>query len=213
MQKALSALVILGSAAPVRSERRMIERTCTAHTLSMKPSYEETFLEAFDEHADALFRHAAFRLSDREKAKDITQDTFIKAWEYLREGGEVREWKSFLYRILHNAIIDEYRRKKGRSLDALVEEHSTTVVAELSVDGRHEIEAAVDESLLIERVRELIPTLNESEQTALTLRYIDGLSPREIAKILSVSENIVSVRIHRAIEHLKRAVQERYKNV
>ncbi len=179
----------------------------------MKPSYEEAFLEAFDEHADALFRHAAFRLSDREKAKDLTQDTFIKAWEYLREGGEVREWKSFLYRILHNAIIDEYRRKKSRSLDALMEEHSTAVIAELSVDGHHEIESAADETILIERVRALIPALSETEQTALSLRYIDGLSPREIAQILGVSENVASVRIHRAVEHLKQAVKERYKNV
>jgi RNA polymerase sigma-70 factor, ECF subfamily len=213
MQAAQSALVILGSAAPALSGRRMIDHTRTPRTLLMKKTHEESFLAAFDEHADALFRHAAFRLSDREKAKDLTQDTFIKAWEYLREGGEVREWKSFLYRILHNAIIDEYRRKKSRSLDALVEEHSPTVIAGLSFDGHHEIETAVDESILIERVRELIPTLGEAEQTALTLRYIDGLSPRDIAQILGVSENVASVRIHRAVEHLKKTVKERYKNI
>ncbi len=213
MQRALSASVILESAVPVLGGQRMMDRTRTQRIRVMKPSYEETFLEAFDEHADALFRHAAFRLSDRERAKDLTQDTFVKAWEYLRRGGTVREWKSFLYRIIHNAIIDEYRRKKSRSLDALVEEHTTTAIAELSVAGHHEIETAADESLLIERVRELIPTLRETEQTVITLRYSDGLSPREIAAILGISENVVSVRIHRAIAHLKQAVQEGYNHI
>ena len=80
----------------------------------MESREEKLFLEAFDTHADSLFRHACFRLSDRERARDLVQDTFLKAWDYLRGGGEIQNIKSFLYRILHNLIIDEYRKKSSR---------------------------------------------------------------------------------------------------
>ena len=81
---------------------------------------EKDFLDAFEKYADALFRHAHFRLSDRERAYDLTQETYLKAWDYVASGGVVRHYKSFLYRILHNLIIDEYRKKRGASLDELL---------------------------------------------------------------------------------------------
>ena len=81
----------------------------------MKKAEEKAFLEAFESYSDALFRHASFRISDRERAYDLTQDTFLKAWDYLAGGGTVKQYKSFLYRILHNLIIDEYRKKKSSS--------------------------------------------------------------------------------------------------
>ena len=85
-----------------------------------KQHIESAYLAAFEENADALFRHASYRVSDRERARDLTQDTFLKTWDYLSGGGEIRNFKSFLYRTMHNLIIDEYRKKKSSSLDALL---------------------------------------------------------------------------------------------
>jgi RNA polymerase sigma-70 factor, ECF subfamily len=166
--------------------------------------HEEAFLGSFDEYADSLFRHAYFRLSDRERASDLTQDTFLKAWDYVRQGHEVREWKSFLYRVLNNLIIDEYRRKKERSLDAMLEEDPGHAPSYLAVDSHPEHEEKLDQERLIEKVRTLIPELPERERTALVLRYVDGLSPKEIATALGITENAASVRIHRAVERLKK---------
>src|SRR3954465_6401952 len=101
---------------------RMMTRSRETPASVMTRPHQKAFLEAFDQYADALFRHACLRLSDRERARDATQDTFIKAWDYLVHGNEVREWKSFLYRVLNNLIIDEYRKTRELSLDALVEE-------------------------------------------------------------------------------------------
>lgn len=167
--------------------------------------HEDGFLGAFDEYADALFRHASFRLSNQERAKDLTQETFIKAWEYLRGGGRIRSWKSFLYRILNNLIIDEYRRRKSESLEALAERDPIGVAAYLAADGRAEKEERLDEELLMKKIRALILALPEKQRTVLTLRYIDGFSLGEIAAALGTSENIVSVRIHRAVQRLKKS--------
>lgn len=170
----------------------------------MARPYENAFLEAFDEYADALFRHASFRVSSRERAKDLTQDTFLKAWDYVRKGNEVRQWKSFLYRILNNLIIDEYRRIQEESLDSLLEDSAAQANMLIAVGSRSEKEERLDDELMIEKIQALIPTLPQTYRAVLTMRYVDGLSTKEIAATLDISENVVSVRVHRGLAHLKK---------
>lgn len=175
----------------------------------MASQQEKMFLEAFDAHADSLFRHACFRLSDRERARDLTQDTFLKAWDYLEGGGEIQNIKSFLYRILHNLIIDEYRRKSSGSLDELLEDEAVAPAIEalMSEGSALETEERVDERVLVEKIRSFIPELPEDYRVAVTLRFIDDFSIGEIAKTTGVSENVVSVRIHRGIAKLRTLCQ------
>lgn len=170
----------------------------------MEEQREKEFLDAFAHYADMLFRHAYFRLSDREVAVDLTQDAFMKAWEYARGGREILHWKSFLYRVLNNLIVDRYRRKKEKSLDALLEDDLAETSAFIAVDSRSEIEERTDDKLLIEKVESHFPELSLPQRTVLTLRYIDGFSVKEIAETLGTSENVISVRIHRAVERLKK---------
>ena len=172
----------------------------------MESQKEKAFLEAFEAHADSLFRHAFFRLSDRERAHDLTQDTFLKAWDYLAGGGEVRNYKSFLYRILHNLIIDEYRKKSPRSLDELWEDEAVAGAIEMQLSeggGAQEAEGALDEQALVGKVRSFISELPEQYRDVLTLRFVDDLSIGEIAEMVNVSENVVSVRIHRGVAKLR----------
>lgn len=166
---------------------------------------EIAFLAAFDEYTDGLYRHASYRLSDPDRATDITQDAFIKAWDYLCDGGTVTNWKAFLYRILNNLIIDEYRRTKGDSLDALLDqdETGTKSAALLTTDSRQEKEERLDTQMAIDTMRRFIAELPEPYRVALTLRYLDGLTPKEIAQTLNISENVASVRIHRAVARLR----------
>jgi len=164
---------------------------------------EKLFLAAFDEYSGALFRHAFFRLSDREKALDAVQDTFLKAWDFIRTGGEVKSYKAFLYRVLSNLIIDEYRKKRADSLDMLLEEAPSVIEKEVAEGSVLEVELAMDEEALIGAVREAIEKLEPPYRAAVTLRFIDGFMPREIAEALSITENVASVRIHRGVAKLK----------
>lgn len=164
---------------------------------------ENAYLEAFDTYADALFRHARLRLSSRAQAVDLTQDTFIRAWDYLSSGGTIHHWKSFLYRTLNNLIIDEYRRSKADSLDALLESDPSGNAALVSTSTREEREAQLDTSLTIERVHAVLPQLSDNDRTIIVLRFLDGLSPKEIAEVIGASENATSVRIHRALGKLR----------
>lgn len=160
----------------------------------MAAKTEQRFLQLYERHADALYRHCYFRTSDREVAEDIAHETFARMWEYLAEGNTADNPKAFLYRIAGNLVIDHYRRKKSISLDTLAEEgFDPKGAGEEAVTG----EAEGAEALA------LLAHLPERDRTLVTMRYIDGLSVTEIAGLVEETPNAVSVRIHRAIAKLK----------
>lgn len=170
----------------------------------MVQSIQQLYLEAFDQYANALFRHAQLRVSSRAQAVDLTQDTFIKTWDYLCGGGTIRHWKSFLYRTLNNLIIDEYRRSKSDSLDALLDADPAGAATLTAEGGRAEREAQLDNTLALERVQAALPQLSDDDRTVIVLRFLDGLSPKEIAGVIGTTENATSVRIHRALGKLRK---------
>ena len=190
------------TAASTLFEKGMMEKVPSRTTSLMTDGLEQGFLNAFDEYADALFRHAVLRVSDRERARDLVQDTFTKVWDHVHSGKEVQHWRGFLYRILNNLIVDEYRKKHEVSLDALLEDELSFAEPLLATGSRIEEESRLDDAILIERIRVFIPQLPEPYRVAITLRYVDGFTPKEIAGLLEISENVASVRIHRAVEKL-----------
>lgn len=170
-------------------------------------STEQKFLEAFEAYSDDLFRHGYFRLSDRERARDLVQDTFMKTWEYIRAGSTVDAFRPFLYRTLNNLIIDEYRKKKSVSLDALLENENMTegVFDDLKTGGLDELISKLD----AERFLKELSAMPENYRGVITMRFIDELKPKEIAHVLGESENAISVRIHRGLAWLRKHVQEK----
>lgn len=165
---------------------------------------KKQFITVFDKHSDELFRHCVLRISDRERALDLTQEAFLRVWKYVSDGNEVRQYRAFLYKTLNNLIVDEYRKHKTQSLDALLENKETEarIEGELlrdSVDTLEEAMMRFDSARAVKALDEL----PEPYRAVLVLRYIDGLSPSEIAECVGGSENTVSVRIHRALHKLR----------
>ena len=152
------------------------------------------FLKAYDEYADAVFRHCAFRVFDREQAADITQETFIKTWEFLRSGKKVENRKAFLFRVANNLIIDWYRKKKSISLEQAIENGFDP-----GFDERTRVQSGIDLKFALS----YLAKLEEPYRTALHMRYVEDLSPKQISFILDESETAVSVRIHRGLKSLQ----------
>jgi len=168
---------------------------------------EREFLQAFEDHADALFRHAYFRLSDRERALELVQDAYLRAWDYLARGEGVRQYKPFLYKILNNLIIDEYRKHKSVSLDAMLEGENVTEGHFPDLRDESDDISALMSRLDAARLLTLLQDLPALYREAVTLRFIDGLSPKEIAALIEENENVVSVRIHRGLRQLRNAYE------
>ncbi len=174
-------------------------------------SQEERFLAAFDEYGDALFRHAFLRISDREKAIDVVHDTYTKIWSYIRNGHEIESFRPFLYKVLNNLIIDEYRKTKESSLDALFEQDGVDegTFSELSESTVESLAATIDGR----QAFELLENLPDEYREVIVLRFVDGLGPKEIAALVEESENIVSVRIHRGLKMLRDKIEKEEKSL
>lgn len=171
---------------------------------------ESRFLAAFEEYSDALFRHATLRLSDRERAIDAVHDTFTKVWSYVRNGHQVDAFRPFLYKVLNNLIVDEYRKQRETSLDALMEDAGADerMFDELSENTVESLAATLDGK----QAFELLGTIPDMYREVIILRFVDELGPKEISELIEESENVVSVRIHRGLKLLRDHIEREEKS-
>jgi RNA polymerase sigma-70 factor, ECF subfamily len=152
------------------------------------------FEKLYDTHADAIFRHLAYKLGDRERAKELTQEVFLKTWQYVVLKKKIEHEKAFLYRIAHNIFVNEIRTDKKTAALSVLEEGGFEIQDEY-------LPTSEDVSIR----RELLDTLDQikgSYREVLILRYMDGLAVKEIAEILNEKETNISMRIKRGIEAL-----------
>lgn len=157
-------------------------------------SLYKQFNAAYDAYADAIFRHIYFRISDRERALELTQEVFSGFWKQLQAGTHITNIQAFLYRSAHNAFVNELRdRKLTISLESLMQ--TGFDIPSPAVDAE---ELAIQKEI-VEKIKEI----DDPYREALLLRYVDGLQVKEIAALTEESENTVSVRIKRGIEKLK----------
>lgn len=162
--------------------------------MSSPQPLEEEFLSAYDMYADAIFRHCYFRVFDRERGKDLMQETFMRAWEYISKGEKILNMRAFLYRIANNLIVDEARKKKESSLEKLQEDGFDP-----STDDTGHWKNRIDRDIVLQS----LGSIDEHYRSILIMRFINDLSPSEIAEITGESANTVSVRIYRGLKQLR----------
>lgn len=163
----------------------------------------QLLLAAYDQYADAIYRHCFFRVFNKAKAEELMQETFLKVWVYMEkgpfgsaQGREVKNIRAFLYRVANNLIIDYIRRKKEESLDAMTEDEN--FIEPAGADQKD-----LEKEVLLNEVKDQINDLPEDYKQILIMRYVDDLEPREIAEVLDLDANNVSVKIHRGLMMLK----------
>jgi len=167
--------------------------------------YKE-FEKAYNDLSEPIFRHCYFRIYNRERAAEITQDVFMRTWDYLRDGKkEVQNLRAFIYKVAHNLIVNEItRRKQPLSLDEIHEEHG------FDPGGDNEEEVMrnrLDGEQALKRLKDLDPNYRD----VLYMRYVDELTVKEIAELRGEKENNVSVKIHRGLEKMKQMYRKENK--
>jgi len=150
--------------------------------------------QAHKDYAKGMNSYSFFKVNNHAKSDDLVQDTFIKTWGYLAKGGKIDIMRAFLYHVLNNLIIDEYRKRKTTSLDVLLEKGY-----EPSVDNSERIFNIFDGKAAIL----LIQHLPAKYRTVIRMRYTQYLSLKEISLLTGQSRNAVAVQIHRGLEKLK----------
>ncbi len=168
----------------------------------MKEEITNTFKKIYEEESDAIFRFCLTRVSSREQSLDITQDTFLRLWNSLIEKKDISNYRAFLFTIARNLIIDWYRKKKSISLDKMIDESDGQFdLIDNSLTDNLEIKS--DGKFILDKISEL----GETYQTPIYLRFVDDLSITEIAEVLNISNNAVSVRINRGLEELRNKIK------
>ena len=143
------------------------------------------------------------KVGDFHIAEEITQDTFLKAYQKLATLKEPQRFLSWLYVIATN-LCKAWLRKKRLRTQSL--ENTENMTLEKATYSGYVI--SENEQIAVEAQREvvkaLLAKLQESERTIVTLRYFGEMSSAEIGEFLGVSANTVRSRLRRAQERLKR---------
>lgn len=162
---------------------------------------EEAFMKAYDTTGDKLYKHIYFRVSNKELTEDILQQTYFKAWRYLQENQrDFTHLRALFYKIAENLIIDHYRQKHKATI-------STEDILELP-DQERQIEQT-DAIMQNEKVMQAVECLAEEAKRIISLKYIDGLSSKEISVITGKSVININVIVHRALKQLKNNLHEK----
>jgi len=152
---------------------------------------------AHGDFKSSLLRKALYKTNDSELSKDLVQTTFLKTLMYLQKGGKIDLMRSFLNHVLNDLIVDEYRYRKTKvvSLDVLLENGYEPG----SSDFDRIINVLDGKGIIM-----LIPQLSKKYEKVIRLRYLKGLSLKEIALITNQTENTVAVQVHRGLVKLKK---------
>jgi RNA polymerase sigma-70 factor (ECF subfamily) len=157
----------------------------------------EAYARLYACYVERITRYVYFRVTDHQLAEDITSRIFIKMLEKLKtyQVGQL-PLIAWLYRMAHNAVIDHYRTK--RTLISLEDVNQAEVRQE---DG---IEEKLDLQVKSQQLRAALQVLTEEQQRVLILKFIDGLSTREIARRLGKQQGAVRGLQMRALQKLAR---------
>jgi RNA polymerase sigma-70 factor (ECF subfamily) len=150
---------------------------------------------AHNDYEKGLNAYAFYKLNSHETGEDLVQITFLKTWKYLVRGGKIDLMKAFLYHILNHLIIDEYRKHKTTSLDLMLVKGFEPSVGD---------PASLSNILSGKMAFLLIQRLPEKYQKVMHMRYIQGLSLKEISLILGQTKNAVTVQAYRGLLKLRK---------
>lgn len=169
----------------------------------METKNERQLKECFEKYADSLYRLCLFRLhGDDMTAADLVQESFYRAGMELKKWKEIENLKSFIFRIATNLIIDLSRKIKIESLDEKEENEYITHAICPSPEGQ--VQAQIE----LEKMYVILDTLSSDDKNIFLLRYVEDVSPQEIAEMLHLDTNALTVRLHR----LKKKVSDSLDN-
>jgi len=202
-----------------------LEEVASAAVVEVRSTAEDQFLErlrrgeaaAFErlvaEHSGDVYALLYRLTADGEEARDLTQETFLRAFQSINRFRGEANLKTWIYRIAVNQARNRWRwwRRRKRdvtvSLDATDERHTQPLGATLrnndAVDPEQETLAHEREGQL----REALLGLRQSYREAVILRDVEGFSYEEIADTLEISIGTVKSRISRGRLELRRKLE------
>ncbi len=172
----------------------------------IKKIKKEELSQAHNDFAKILTKRAFFKLHDISLSEDLVQETFLKTWKFILKGGEIETMKAFLYHVLNNLIIDEYRKRQHRasSLELLMENGFDVSTSE----HRHK-----GESIDLDTAIEYIDKIPKKYKEVVHMKIVLSMSTDEIALNLKRTKNSVTVQLHRGLKLIQSIHEKKVKDI
>lgn len=164
---------------------------------------KEAFGRLYELYFVPVFRYVYFRVRNKEETEDLVQTVFLKAYRAtsgFRETGKPP--LAYFFTIAINTVIDHWRKKKEVALNDPEKTFSKLV------DDTQNLQEKAEKELNSEILQKAIARLSEEQQKVITLKFISGLSNKEIAEIISKTEEAVRQIQCRGIKALREYLKD-----
>jgi RNA polymerase sigma-70 factor (ECF subfamily) len=169
----------------------------------------QIFNKEFMPHIDSMYNFA-FRLTmDEDDANDLVQDTYLKAFRFISSFEQGTNAKAWLFRILKNSFINDYRKKSKEPAKVDYQDVETTYNSE-DAEAEHTVDLRAEtvSDLIGDEVATALNSLPVDFRTVIILCDIEGFTYEEMAKILDIPIGTVRSRLHRARNLLKEKLRD-----
>lgn len=162
----------------------------------------EAFGEIYDVYFQQIYKYVYYKVSE-EHVEDLVSSIFVKAWTNIKKYKKTQyPFKAWLFRIAHNAVIDHYRTNKNvYELEDRVADDS------VQIDPKHLLE----KTLTSERVHRALGGLEKKYHEVVVLKFLNGLSNRDIAKVIGSNEGNVRTLQFRALKKMRVVLEDEEK--
>jgi RNA polymerase sigma-70 factor, ECF subfamily len=163
-----------------------------------------------EKYQDRVYHMVYGMVRNREDARDITQDAFVKAYDNLQRFRLESSFYTWIYRIAMNLSIDHLRRRKRKGTT----EFDETIASRDEHGGIDEIHnqespsKALERKRLYDRIMTAMQDLPEDQRQVVLLRELEGLSYKEIADVMEIPEGTVMSRLYYARRKLQKALAD-----
>lgn len=174
-----------------------------------KKERDQIFEAEFLPHIDSLYNFAIFLENNDEIAKDLLQETYLRAYKFINYYEKGTNAKAWLIRILKNTFINEYRRKS--KLPTKVEFEDTYQQVDEEEEGSTQnvdLRQEIYNTLVGDEITTAVNALPVDYRLIILLCDVEGFKYDEIAKIIDVPIGTVRSRLHRARNMLKEKLKD-----
>lgn len=163
----------------------------------------ENFWEVIDRYQKSLLSYI-LKISDvsYEDAENLLQDIFVKIYRYINEYDERYSFSGWIYRIAHNVVIDDYRKRRARPQDVSLDDDEYSNIIESIADEGSPL-SELRKKDIRSCVQKAISSLPQKYREAVVLRCIAWHSYEDISDILKIPVGTASTLINRARTQLK----------
>jgi RNA polymerase sigma-70 factor (ECF subfamily) len=174
-----------------RSDRRLLQ--------ALREGQRAAYEDVVEAHYASIYRLLLFLTRNASVAEDMTQEVFASAWAGLGDFRGEASLKTWLRRIAYNLFLDAQRRRRR---DQVLAGRGSRISPESAPDPLSRLMA--DEHLA--RMYQALEDIEDAERAVLLLHYLDGLSYREMARVLQQPAGTVKWMTHQALERLRTRV-------